>query len=164
MFYKKGALILRRIDVISTINRRGFDMVCSLGYWNEYKAKSDNKHTENEFRYFFKTNFAAVNGVFVLIYSNQDLVSQKFKTRRSYLPKSVVKVYNVLINRKKMYDLETNSNIKCYENIRKLTEWQGADYNTACLLDYDYFKSQCRLIAVDLSRRKELNSDPKAIQ
>ena len=93
--------ILRRIDVISTINRRGFDLVCSLGYWNEYKAKSDNKHTENEFRYFFKTNFAGVTGVFVLIYSNQDLVSQKFKTRRSYLPKSIIKVYNAIINRKK---------------------------------------------------------------
>ena len=63
-----------------------------------------------------------------------------------------------------MYDQETNSNIKCYENIRKLTEWQGADYNTACLLDYDYFKSKRILIAVDLSRQKELDSDPKAIQ
>ena len=32
------------------------------------------------------------------------------------------------------------------------------------MLDYDYIKIQYRLIAVDLSRQKELDADPKAIQ
>ena len=31
-------------------------------------------------------------------------------------------------------------------------------------MDYDYIKSHYRLIAVDLSRQKELDADPKAIQ
>ena len=33
-----------------------------------------------------------------------------------------------------------------------------------CLLDCDYIKYHYRLIAVDSSRQKELDADPKAIQ
>ena len=32
------------------------------------------------------------------------------------------------------------------------------------MLDYDYIKYHYNLIAVDLSRQKELDADPKAIQ
>ena len=41
---------------------------------------------------------------------------------------------------------------------------QGKDYTTGCLLDNDYIKNYYRLIAVDLSRQKELKPDPKSIQ
>ena len=34
----------------------------------------------------------------------------------------------------------TDSNIKRYEEIRKLTTGQNQDYTTGCLLDYDYIK------------------------
>ena len=35
---------------------------------------------------------------------------------------------------------------------------------TGCFLDYDYIKNRYRLVEVDLSRQKELEADPKAIQ
>ena len=54
--------------------------------------------------------------------------------------------------------------MKRYEEIRKLTTGQGGDYNTGCLLDYEYIKNHHRLIAVDLRRQKELDVDTKAIQ
>ena len=38
------------------------------------------------------------------------------------------------------------------------------DYTAGCLLDYDCIKNNYRLIAVDLSRQKELVIDLKAIQ
>ena len=38
------------------------------------------------------------------------------------------------------------------------------DYTTGCLLDYAYFKDNYRLIAVDLSKQKDLDVDPRAIQ
>ena len=41
---------------------------------------------------------------------------------------------------------------------------RGEDYTTECLLDYDYIKSHYKLIAVGLSRQKELDADPKVIQ
>ena len=41
---------------------------------------------------------------------------------------------------------------------------QGNDYTTECLLNYAYFKDNCRLIAVDLSKQKALDAHPRAIQ
>ena len=32
------------------------------------------------------------------------------------------------------------------------------------MLDYPYFKEYCKLIAIDLSKQKILDTDPKAIQ
>ena len=32
------------------------------------------------------------------------------------------------------------------------------------MLDYAFFKDNCKLIAVDLSKRKSLDADPRAIQ
>ena len=46
---------------------------------------------------------------------------------------------------------------------RKSATGQGDDYSTRYLVDCDYIKNQYRLIAVDLSRQKELDADPKAI-
>ena len=40
----------------------------------------------------------------------------------------------------------------------------GDDYTTGCLLDCAYIKDNYRLIAVNLSKRKDLDVDPRAIQ
>ena len=41
---------------------------------------------------------------------------------------------------------------------------KGEDYTTVSSLDYNYFKKHYKLIAVDLSKQKELDVDPRAIQ
>ena len=41
---------------------------------------------------------------------------------------------------------------------------KGEDYTTGSLLDYDYFKKHYKLVAVGLSKQKELDVDPRAIQ
>ena len=41
---------------------------------------------------------------------------------------------------------------------------QGHDYTTGCLLDYGYFKNYYKMIAIDLSKQKALETDPSAIQ
>ena len=69
-------------------------------YWNEYKTKNENKNTTNEYKCFFKSNFVRVNRLFVLVYSNVDDNSKRFKTKRYYLPKGMISNYNVIINRK----------------------------------------------------------------
>ena len=56
------------------------------------------------------------------------------------------------------------SHTKWYEQIRKLTTAQSGDSTARCLLDYGYIKNHYRLVAVDLSRQKELDADFKAIQ
>ena len=57
-----------------------------------------------------------------------------------------------------------NSDLKTYENIRKIATGQGGDYTTGCLLDYSYFKDYYKTIAVDLSKQQVLDADPRAIQ
>ena len=102
--------------------------------------------------------------MFVLVYLNEDADSKRFKAKRYYLSKAIINNYNVIINGKNIYDQPIDSDIKQYEEIRKLTVGQGEYYTTGCLLGYDYIKNYCRLIAVDLSRQKELDNDPKAIK
>ena len=70
---------------------------------------------------------------------------------------------NVIIN-ENFYDQPIDSYIKRYKEIRKLTTGQGKDYTNGYLLDYDYIKNHYRLIAVNLSRQKELDTDSEAIQ
>ena len=41
---------------------------------------------------------------------------------------------------------------------------EGEDYTTGSLLDYDYIKNNYKLVAVNLSKQKELDADPRAIQ
>ena len=69
-----------------------------------------------------------------------------------------------LSTEKKFYGQAIDSDIKRCEEIGKLTTGEGEDYTTGCLLEYDYIKNNYRLIAVDLSRQKEIDTDPKAIQ
>ena len=38
---------------------------------------------------------------------------------------------------------------------------QGDDCTTGCLLDYNYFNNYYKMIAIDLSKQKELDADPK---
>ena len=128
------------------------------------KQKVKMKSITNEYRYFLKSNPFGVNKLFVLAYSNEDDNSKRFQTKRFYLPKDIIKNYNVIINGKNFYDEAIDSSIKRYEKIRKLTTGQGEDYITGFLLEYGYIKSHYRLVAVDLSRQKESDVDPKAIQ
>ena len=41
---------------------------------------------------------------------------------------------------------------------------KGEDCSAGSLLDYKYFKKHYKLVAVDLSKQKELDEDPRAIQ
>ena len=91
--------------------------------------------------------------MFDLVYLNRNDV-KRFKTRRYYLPKGKIKNYNVIINGKNFYDRPIDSDIKRYQEIRKLTTGQSEYYTTGWLLDYEYIKNHYRLVALDLSRQK----------
>ena len=81
------------------------------------------------------------------------------------MPKGVINNYNLIINGKNFYDQAIDSDIKRFNRIRKPTR-QGEDSTTGCLIFTRLwlYKNRYRLIAVDLSRQKELDADPKAIQ
>ena len=84
--------------------------------------------------------------------------------QKYFLPRVNITNYNVLIDGRNFYDQPINSLIRQYDEIRKIATGQGDYYTTGCLLDYQYFKDHCSLIAIDLSRQKELDTDSRAIQ
>ena len=81
-----------------------------------------------------------------LVYLNRNDDLKQFNAQKHYLPKGIMKNYNVIINRKSFYDHAVDSDIRWYEEIRKLTTEQGQYYTTGCLLEYDYIKNHYRLI------------------
>ena len=48
--------------------------------------------------------------------------------------------------------------------LEKISNGQGDDYTTGCLLDYPCFKRNYKIIAIDLSKHQGLDADPRAIQ
>ena len=54
--------------------------------------------------------------------------------------------------------------IKQYDETRKTATGQGDANTTECLLYYQYFKGHCQLIAVDLSKQKDLDADSRPVQ
>ena len=126
--------------------------------------KSEKRIATNEYRCFLEPNIVGVNRLFVIVYSNQDDSSKRFRSKRYYLPKGIIKNYNIIINGKSFYDQAIDSDIKRYEEIRKLATGQGDDYTAGCLLDYDYIKNHYELIAIHLSRQNKLDADPKTIR
>ena len=84
--------------------------------------------------------------------------------KKYFLPRGEIKNYNVLIDGRNFYDQPINDLIKQYDKVRKVSTEYGDDYTTGCLLGYAYFKDNCKLIAVDLSKQKALDADLTAIQ
>ena len=81
-----------------------------------------------------------------------------------YLPKVEIKDYNIMIDGRNFFDQPINSMNKTYENVRKIATGKGDDCTTGCLLHYPYFKDYYKMIAVDLSKQRELDADPRKIQ
>ena len=138
-------------------------------YWNEYKSKIETKSANNQTstRFPLDASFQGVNGLFVLAFNITDGNANQVERnnhRKYFLPRVDITKYNVLIDCRNLYDQPINDQIKKYDEIRKIARGKGDDYTTGCLLDYQYFKDHYQLIAVDLSKQKELDADPRAIQ
>ena len=127
---------------LSKLLRKGFETL----YWNEYKTQSENENTTNKYRYFLESNFAVVDRLFVLVYLNEDIDLKRYKAKRYYLPKGMIKNYNIIINGKNFYEQSIDSDIKWCEEIRKLTTGQGEDYTTRCFLDYELIMNTSNVI------------------
>ena len=65
---------------------------------------------------------------------------------------------------KTFFDQPKNSDLKTYENIRKMVTGQGDDYASGWLLDYPYFKENQKMNTTDLSKQQALDPDPRVNQ
>ena len=55
-------------------------------------------------------------------------------------------------------DQPVKNNKITYENIRKIANGQRDDYTNGCLLDFDYFKDNYKMIAIDLTKQQALDA------
>ena len=110
-------------------------------------------------------SFQGVNRLFLMAYSRaDDNQATRNGQRNYYLPRIDLKKYNVIIDGRNFYDNPIESDIEKYRELKKVMIEKGEDYTTGSLLDYNYFNKHYKLVAVDLSKQKELHADPKAIQ
>ena len=83
--------------------------------------------------YLIDQSFQGVSRVFVLPFENNAV---RAGHRRDFLPTAMIDGINIFV-------WPIKNDIKTYENI---VVGQGNDYATGCLLDYPYFKENCKLI------------------
>ena len=110
-----------------------------------------------------------MNRWFVLAYKGDANRVTADSHRRYFLPRVEVKNYNIEFDGRNCYDQlinnqKTNDLIKQYDELREVSTGQGDDYTSGCLLDFDYFKTNYRLIAADVSKQKALDTDSRGIQ
>ena len=105
--------------------------------------------------------------MFVIAYDNDNNGNNRLiknGQRKYYLPRVDLNKYNVIIYGRNFYDNPIESDVEKYRELKKVMIGKGENYTTGSLLDYNNFKKHYKLVAVDLSKQKELDADPRAIQ
>ena len=138
--------------------KSGFKRVIN---WNKYLSKPELLAQNPNLNHLVEPSFQGVNRLFVLAFENDDY---RTSDDRYYLPTVERKDYNIMINGENFFDQPIKNNKVTYENIRKTATGQEDDYTTGCLLDYPYFATIYKIIAVDLSKQQALDAGPRAIQ
>ena len=54
--------------------------------------------------------------------------------------------------------------MRTYDDVQIIATGQGDDCTTGCLLDFNFFNSYYKMIAIDLSKQQGFDADPKVIQ
>ena len=92
--------------------------------------------------------------VILLEMGNRNIICQRIDFKK----------YNVVIDGRNFYDFPIENDIEKYRELQKVMIGKGEDYTTGSLLDFNYFDKHYKLVAVHLSKQKELDVDPRAIQ
>ena len=127
--------------------------------WNKYRSQMTTEGINNNLNILIDPTFTNVNRLFVLAYQNAD-DRQSFS--QFYLPKVMVKDYNIIIDKLAFFDLPIKTEVEAYEKIIDIS--RNNEYTTGNLLDYDYFKKYYKLIAIDLSKQQVLQENEDLIQ
>ena len=115
--------------------------------WNKYGSQMTTEAINNNLNILIDPTFTNVNKLFVLAYRTAD-DRQTFS--QFYLPRVMIKDFNVIIDKLTFFDLPIKTEEEAYEKIIVIS--RNNEYTTGNLLDYDYFKKHYKLIAIDLSK------------
>ena len=127
--------------------------------WNKYRSQMSTEVINNKLNILIDPTFTNVNRLFVLAYQTTD-DRQSFS--QFYLPKVMVKGFNVIIDKLAFFYLPIKSEEEAHEKVIDIS--RNNEYTTGNLLDYDYFKKYYKLIAIDLSKQQVLQENEYLIQ
>ena len=126
---------------------------------NKYRSQMSTEAINNNLNILIDPTFTNVNRLFVLAYqaaANRQSFSQ------FYLPRVMVKDFNVIIGKLAFFDLPIKTEEETYEKIIDISK--NNEYTSGNSLDYDYFKKYYKLIAIDLSKQQVLQENEDLIQ
>ena len=89
--------------------------------WNKYQSDPKTYAQSSYLNHLINPSFQGVNRLFVLSFENEN---DRTSHSNYYLPKVEMKGYNVMNNVKNFFDQPINSELKTYENIRKIATGQ----------------------------------------
>ena len=112
-----------------------------------------NQTKNNNLNYLIDPTFTNVNRLFVLTFENED---DRTSFSKYYVPKVEIKDFNVLIDGKSFFAIPVKNKEEPYEAVIEMSK--NNDYTAGNLLDYEYFKDHYQLIAIDLSKKIELEN------
>ena len=129
--------------------------------WNKYQPKVSTERQNQYLNFLTDSSFQVINRLFVLSFENEN---NRTVLTKVCLQTVEIKDYNVMIDGKRLFDQPVKSTVRTYDNIQKIATGQGDDYTTGCLLDYNYFNNYYKMVAIDLSKQKALDSNLKTMQ
>ena len=126
--------------------------------WNKYRSQMSTEVASNNLNILIDPTFTNVNRLFVLAYENN---ADRQSYYQFYLPRVMVKDFNIIIDKLAFFDLPIKNKEEAYEKIIDICK--NEEYTTGNLLDYDYFKKYYKLIAIDLSKQQLLQENKDLI-
>ena len=134
-------------------------------HWNEYKSKIENvtqpQNNTTFKRTLLDTAIPGVNRLFVAAFPTAALRNSH---RQYFLPTTNIREYNILTDGRNFYYQNISDDFKKYEELRKVMTGKGEDYTTGSLLEYEYWKNNYKLICLDFSKQKVLDTNPRPNQ
>ena len=130
--------------------------------WNKYRPQMSTEAANNNLNILIDPTFTNVNRLFVLAYQVDNNNDNRKSFLQFYLPRMMIKDFNVIIDKLAFFDLPIKTDEEAYEKIIDISK--NDEYTTANLLDYDYFKKYYKLIAIDLSKQQVLQENKDLIQ
>ena len=103
--------------------------------WNKYRSQMTTEAVNNNLNILIDPTFTNVNRLFVLAYQTAD---DRQSFYQFYLPRVMIKDYNVIIDKLAFFDLPIKKEEEANEKIIDFN--RNNEYTTGNLLDYDYFK------------------------
>ena len=127
--------------------------------WNKYRSHMTTEAINYNLNILIDPTFTNVNRLFVLAYQT---ANDRQSFSQFYLPRIMVKYFNVIIDKLAFFDLPIKTEGEAYEKIIDIS--RNNEYATGNLLDYDFFKKYYKVIATDLSKQQVLQENEDLIQ